>query len=207
MYDQLRGRLLELSPTCAVLEVGGIGFDLRIPLSTFEKLKGLKEVSAYTHLHVREDDLRLFGFASRAERDLFRLCLSVTGVGPSIALAALSAMAPARLVKALAEGDAAQLQEIKGVGRKLAERLALELRDRVGALAVACGAEGSLSREATEVVRRPEVADTIAALITLGFERKTATERARLAALEQLKTSADGALDVEKLIKTCLRRA
>ena len=102
MYHHLRGQIVELSPTSAVMDVSGVGYDLRIPLSTFDRLKGQKEAHLFTHLHVREDELRLYGFATVAERELFRFLSSVSGVGPSIALAALCTLAPEDIARALA---------------------------------------------------------------------------------------------------------
>lgn len=90
MYHHIRGEVSALSPTSAVIETGGIGYEIRIPVSTYDRLKGKKEAHLLLHLHVREDDLRLYGFATPSERDIFRLFLSVAGVGPSIALTSLS---------------------------------------------------------------------------------------------------------------------
>lgn len=202
---------MSLSPTSAVVEAGGVGFDLRIPLSTYERLKGKKESCLYTHLHVREDDLRLFGFATLEERDFFRLIQSVGGVGPSIALAALCALSPAEVARALVGSDHKTLQKIKGVGRKLAERLILELRDRVGDLALRLGMTevsprpGDLARGGScPPGRLPEDSDAILALIGLGFERREAEAR-----VEEARTALLGSrspqTDVESIIKWCLR--
>jgi len=197
-----------------VVVAGGIGFDLRIPLSTYEKLKGKKEAFLFTHFHVREDELKLFGFASPAERDLFRLLLSVTGVGPSIALASLCTLSPQEMARAISLGELKVLQTIKGVGRKLAERMVLELRERASSLLISLdgssptkGSSSSKGERSEEILRSPEAADAIGALITLGFERKTAEERVA-ATLVALKGSGSGndPYPVEQLIKECLRR-
>ncbi len=210
MYHHLRGDLCDLTPTTAVVEAGGVGFDLRIPISTYERLKGKKEARLFTHLHVREDELRLFGFATTGERDLFRMLLSVTGVGPSIAVAALSALSPADVARSISTGDLKTLQRIKGVGRKLAERLALELRDRVGVILVELGVGGSTAPAPPESVPSrlealavPDIADAVLALVGLGFDRKTAQERV-LEKLEAIQKSGRRA-DAETLIKDCLR--
>lgn len=200
--------MLELGPTSLVIECGGVGYDVRIPLSTYERLKRDSEACVYTHFYVREDELRLYGFATTAERDLFRLLLSVNGVGPSIALAALCALSPAELARAVAASDLRVLQRIKGVGRKLAQRLAVELGDRaerllesLGVAEVPAGAEGStFARSATAAAE-----DAVAALVTLGFEKKTAEEKVA-AALERLRSSGgETPVGVEALIRESLR--
>lgn len=192
------------------MEAGGIGFDLQIPLSTYRRLKGLKEATVLTHFYVREDEQRLFGFATPGERDLFRLILSVSGVGPSIALACLCALTPQEVAGSIAAGDIRVLQKVKGVGRKLAERLVLELRDRVGRLLQALGIEDTV-RVATVIsgsvdaghTRVPAVCDAVLALVGLGFERKKAEGRAE----DTYRALGGGKaeVDLETLIKECLR--
>lgn len=188
------------------MEANGIGYEVRIPLSTYSALKAQGESTVFTHFHVREDEQRLYGFATTAERDLFRLLLSVSGVGPTIALAALCAFSPDHVLTALAQEDVKQLQKIRGVGRKLAERLIVELRDRVaeikpdlaGARTLppsrsAAGARSPLPREGT---------DAAMALVRLGFDRKSA-EALVVARLEHYAKSGQ-VPDVETLIKDCL---
>ncbi|MEE3181690.1 MAG: Holliday junction branch migration protein RuvA, partial [Planctomycetota bacterium] len=136
MYHHLRGKLIELSSLNAVVETSGVGWDVHVPLSTSSLLGEAlgEEVLLYTHLLVREDVLKLFGFLSTEERALFRLLLSVSGTGPAIALQALSAFTVGELISDLSSGDVNSLKRIKGVGKKLAERLVLELRDKAGLL-------------------------------------------------------------------------
>jgi Holliday junction DNA helicase RuvA len=210
MYHHVRGEVLDLSPTAVVVEAGGIGFDLRIPLSTYRQLKGKTEALLLTHFHVREDEHRLFGFATAAERDLFRLLVSVSSVGPATALACLCALTPEEVVRAILADDFRTLQRVKGVGRRLAERLALELKDRLDGLAKTLGVaapQASLSRPTglnPSAAATPEVADAVLALVSLGFERKKAEERVQ----ETLKSFAGEAreLDVEAIVKECLRQ-
>ncbi|MGQ9589099.1 MAG: Holliday junction branch migration protein RuvA [Planctomycetota bacterium] len=208
MYHHLRGKVLDLGPTSLVIEAGGVGYDVRIPLSTFERVQGSAETCIYTHLYVREDDLRLYGFATLAERDLFRLLLSVNGVGPSIALAALSSLAPAEVARALAAGDLDVLQRVKGVGKKLAERLAVELRDRAERLLPVLGVSPSAAARVKGPLARAlsrEAEEAVAALLTLGFDKKAAEERAR-GAVERLRASEpEKPVPVEKIIRECLR--
>ena len=211
MYHHIRGELSQLTPALAVVESGGVGFELRIPLSTFERLKGKKEILLFTHLHVREDDLRLYGFATSGERELFRLLLSVAGVGPSIALQSLSALSPEEVVRAIGAGDLKTIQRIKGVGKKLAERLVLELRDRVGVFGGGSGGGHSGTRggagaphSAHRLFGNQDAADAVEALVmSLGFERRNAEEKV-IEACERLQAGGRRA-DAEALIKECLR--
>ncbi len=211
MYHHVRGDLRELTPASAVVEAGGIGFDVRIPLSTFERLRGQTQACLFTHYHVREDEHRIYGFATKAERDLFRLLISVTGVGPTIAVQALSALSPADVAGAICQGDLKVLQKVKGVGKKLAERLVIELRDRVGGLLVVLGASQTLidaSLLATPLrdplLGQPAASDAVLALVSLGFDRKQAEDRVT-ARLRSLNAAGESRLDAETLIKDCLR--
>ncbi len=208
MYHHLRGKVVDLGPTSVVIEVSGVGYDLRIPLSTFERLKGAAEADVYTHLHVREDELRLFGFGTPEERELFRLLLSVSGVGPGIALSALCALSPTELAQALAASDHKLLQRVKGVGRKLAERLSLELRERAQKLLPVLGVVGTPDRRpqssAEDPIRRSRDAqDAIAALVSLGFEKKSAEER--VDATSARLSAGARTVPIETFIKECLR--
>ena len=136
MYHHLRGRLIELGSLSAVVETSGVGWHVEIPLSTRSLIGDRlgEEVLLYTHLLVREDVLKLFGFSTLEERELFRLLLSVSGTGPKIALQALSAFTVKELIRDLGSSDVDSLKRIKGVGKKLAERMVLELRDKAGVL-------------------------------------------------------------------------
>lgn len=195
MIARLEGVLTEKSPDGVVLDVHGVGYDVRVPLSTFFELPDEgKVVRLRIHTHVREDALSLYGFLSETERALFRLLLSTSGVGPKLALAILSGLPVPKLVAALRSGDLAALTGIPGVGKKTAERIALELREKTLGL---------------EVDLRPERApasDTAAAaesaLANLGYPRPHA-ERAVKKALEALPEGAS----LESLIKEALRVA
>src|SRR6266545_5019975 len=140
MIAHLRGRLLSLTPEHAVLDVQGVGYALALPLPTYYELQKLPqgaEVSLHVHTHVREDALALYGFWSERERQLFERLLTVSGVGPRLARAILSGLPPEDLLRALAAGDVARLTRIPGVGKKTAERLVLELREKAAELQVA----------------------------------------------------------------------
>jgi len=169
MYESVRGRLLEKDPSRCVVEAGGFGWSIAIPTSTYDRLPRLgDEVSLRLHLvqPERGGDWRLFGFASEDERALFRACLKVAGVGPSTAIALLSGMAPAALEAAVVGRDVAALTRVKGVGRKTAERLVVELRHAFA------GGTGP-----APVPRTGPVADAAAALAALGLEPSDAVER------------------------------
>ena len=134
MIGRLEGVLIEKTPEAVVLDVHGVGYELRVPLSTFFELPDEgKTVRLRVHTHVREDAFLLFGFGTELERGLFRLLLGASGVGPKLALAILSGLSAERLIAALRAGDLAALVGIPGVGKKTAERMVVELRDRVGA--------------------------------------------------------------------------
>lgn len=174
MIAWLRGRLVEKQPNRIVLDVHGVGYDVAVPLSTFYALGDAGcETVLRIHTHVREDALALFGFGTARELDLFERLITISGVGPKLALAVLSGIEPADLVRAIQRGDIKRLTGIPGVGRKTAERIALELKDR-------------LPESAAEAVRETPGGrlreDLLSALLNLGYHRPHA-ERAIDAAL------------------------
>jgi Holliday junction DNA helicase RuvA len=192
---QLEGVIAEKTPDLLVLDVHGVGYELRVPLSTFFALPDEgKVVRLRVHTHVREDAFWLFGFATELERTLFRLLLGASGVGPKLALAILSGLPVERLVAALRAGDLASLVGIPGVGKKTAERMVVELRDRVGALELASAPAGPARDDAA--------ASAESALVNLGYPRAHA-EKAVRRALETLPESPG----LEALIKEALRAA
>ena len=169
MIAYIRGILAEKEPTRAVIEAGGVGYELLISLSTYEKLPRTGfEAKLLAYHCVREDDELLFGFASEDERELFAKLTSVSGVGPKIARAILSGSSVGELSLAIAGGDAKRLSAIKGVGKKTAEKICVELRDKVSALAAAgIGGKGAVA---------PLVGDAVAALRALGFNEETSSK-------------------------------
>jgi Holliday junction DNA helicase RuvA len=129
----LEGRVAEKAADRVVLDVGGVGYDIAVPVSTAARLPGIgRPARLFTRMHVRDDALLLFGFASTDERGLFDLLVTVNGIGPKVALAFLSALAPHALRRAVASGDVAALTVVPGVGRKVAQRVVLDLKDRLG---------------------------------------------------------------------------
>lgn len=160
MIRYLKGTVLKKNPSSVVLLVGGVGLEASCPASTLAQLSEGQEATLHTKLVVREDDLSLFGFADERSLELFELLLSVSGVGPRVALNLLSSQTPALLARALAEGDLRLLTAAQGVGKKLAERIALELRGKVPA---------HLMGEGGRLVRSSQTEEAELALITLGF--------------------------------------
>lgn len=177
MIAHLRGRLAEKVPGRLVLDVHGVGYEVQVPLSTFSEVgEPGANVSLRIHTHVREDTLALFGFASRLELDLFERLIGVNGVGPKLALAVLSGIEPRDLVDAVRRGEHARLNAVPGVGRKTAERIGLELKDKLPAPGPEDAGE---PRPGTGANLR---ADVLSALLNLGYPRPAA-ERATEAAL------------------------
>ena len=178
MIAQLRGRLVEKHPNRVVVDVQGVGYDVHVPLSTFYGLgEPGGDVVFRVHTHVREDTLALFGFATALELQLFQRLIGITGIGPRLALAVLSGIDSADLVRAVLQGDVARLTGIPGVGKKTAERIGLELKDRLPT-GLDLEPDGP-DLEAGEVDMR---GDLLSALLNLGYHRPLA-ERAVSAAL------------------------
>jgi len=194
VISRLRGRLLECDVTGVLVDVQGVGFAVAVPLSTFDHLPKVgEEVILHTWLGVREDSLTLYGFSSVAERSLFLLLLTVTGIGPRLALNILSCLPVSSFCTAVAEGDIKTLTRISGIGKRSAERLVVELRDRVAEIAP------SLAGRAAPTVSR-EAVDAIAALETLGFK----SEAARQAVQAVCEPSKDTQPSAESLIRKAL---
>jgi Holliday junction DNA helicase RuvA len=177
MITFLHGKLVEAIPTQAIIDVHGVGYEVLIPLSSFDKLPAQGgEVKLLTHLSVREDAHVLYGFMTSAERDLFRLLINnVSGIGPKTALNVLSGMTVTAFRGAVAGGDFKALSQISGIGKKTAERIVVELKDKVG---TAAGWEAS-SAQRTLSSSDQRVADAVAALVALGFKQMEAMDTVR----------------------------
>src|SRR5579864_3774697 len=191
MIGSLRGKLVEKRPNQVLIEVGGVGYQVQIPLSTFAGLGALQaETALLIHTHVREDALALYGFLTAREKHCFELLISASGVGPSLALKILSGMGIEELVPAIRKGDLAQLVRIPGVGRKTAERMVVELRDKLAAVDV---------REAGKPGTRSQLeSDVASALVNLGYDERSVEK-----AIE--KARATGSADFEKLLRDSLQ--
>lgn len=164
MISRLQGQLIEKQPPVLVVEIQGLGYELEAPMSTFYKVTLGAPVLLFVHQVVREDAHLLYGFASREERDMFRMLLKVNGVGPKMALAILSGMEADAFAACVRQNDVATLTRIPGVGKKTAERLVIEMRDRVGDGAAALPGLGGIALPAL-----PE-RDAVTALIALGYK-------------------------------------
>jgi Holliday junction DNA helicase RuvA len=201
MIAWLEGNLREKSPTRVVLDVRGVGYELMVPLSTFETLPDLgKTVSLLVHTAVREDAIQLFGFATSLEKELFHLLLRASRVGPRLAQSILSGMEPARLLQRLREADAKGLRKAPGVGPKLAERIAVELRDDAEKLAARLGAADAGRTDPLGGSVDPSD-ELLSALTNLGYPPAQAGRVVEAALAE---SSPDAGL--EDLIRVALRR-
>jgi len=169
MIAHLRGKLIAKHPNQAIVEAAGVGYDVSISVPTFSELPALNsEVSFFIHTHVREDALALFGFLRAQEKQLFEKLLSVSGIGPKLAITILSGMPADTMVAAIKGNNVAALTRIPGIGKKTAERMVLELRDKLDAFGVEAQAAAAMS---------PVEEDVISALLNLGYQRAIA-ERA-----------------------------
>ncbi|MGP8157625.1 MAG: Holliday junction branch migration protein RuvA [Candidatus Acidiferrales bacterium] len=191
MIGSLRGKLAEKRPNHILLDVGGVGYHVQIPLSTFASLGSLHdETTLLIHTHVREDQFALYGFLTAREKHCFELLISASGVGPSLALKILSGMGLEDLVPAIRKGDLAQLVRIPGVGRKTAERIVVELRDKLAVV--------DLPDTGKRATRSELESDVASALVNLGYDARSverAVEKARAA----------GAADFDKLVRDSLQ--
>lgn len=202
MIAFLHGRLTEALPSVITIDVHGVGYEVLIPLSSFDRLPAVgQEVRILTHLAVREDAHILFGFMSSAERDLFRLLVqTVSGIGPKLALNVLSGLSVPAFQAAVTSGDIKSLSSISGVGRKTAERIVVELKDKLGGLPAGTpGAAGSGDRPGPG--EGSTLQDAVAALVALGFKPVDATNSVR-GAISLLGESAP----VDQLVRACLKR-
>ena len=200
MIAQLSGKLIQKEPNTVIIDVGGVGYDITIPLSTFYELgePGI-DVSLKIHTHVREDVLQLFGFWTAREKELFLKLTSVSGVGPKLAVTMLSGMPAIELVRAITDNDLARLTSIPGVGRKTAERVVVELRDKLSSIALEAREADRGSRELATgdaAVRD----DTVAALMSLGYPKAIAERAVSFAVREE------GERTIEAVLKRALRR-
>jgi Holliday junction DNA helicase RuvA len=169
MIAHLRGSILEKQPGRLVLEAGGVGYDIAVSIHSFTSLPAAgAQAALFIHTHVREDALSLFGFAAREEKQLFERLITVSGVGPRLAITILGGLTPERLVAALRAQDHATLTRIPGVGKKLAERLVVELRDKLEGLG------GAPAPVAGASAAGPAAEDVLSALVNLGYQRASA---------------------------------
>ncbi len=169
MIGFLRGKVVSAKPTQIILDVNGVGYLVNISISTFEKISDQNEISLFIHTHVREDALSLYGFYTEAEKEMFELLISISGIGPKVALSILSGISVDELQNAIQTENVSRLVSVPGVGRKTAERVVLELKSKVGFIetAVSKGIDYTVKQEA------------VLALTTLGYNQKVAEKVVR----------------------------
>lgn len=195
MIAHLRGRLSLKTPNQAIVDCGGVGYDVVISVATFSALPAEgNEVSLHIHTHVREDQLALFGFAEREEKRLFEKLLTISGIGPKLAITVLSGISADRLVAAIRSGDHATLTRIPGIGKKTAERVVLELKDKLDDFGAAAPAEGGGASHG------PAGDDALSALVNLGYPRPVAQKAIETA----IARNPDAAADFETLFRAAM---
>ena len=197
MIAHLSGTLLAKAPQSLIVENGGVGYEVTVPLSTFYALPEQDgKVSLHIYTHVREDALMLFGFYTTLEKEMFTMLISVSGIGPKLATNILSGIGPEELLEAMARGDTARMQSIPGVGRKTSERIALELRERAMKL------KGTLEPSVSQVIPSQDqgmLDDAASALVNLGYSAKSARD-----AVEKARSRLE-TFNLQSLIKEALR--
>jgi Holliday junction DNA helicase RuvA len=192
MYEFIRGRLTEKTPTYAVIETGGIGYLFNISLHTYAQLKENEICSLFVHMVVREDAMLFFGFAGADERELFRHLISVSGIGPNTARMILSSLQPAEIIQAIVQGNTPLLQSIKGIGSKTAQRLIVDLKDKLS--------KDLISNEKLPGEYNTRKEEALSGLIILGFSKMVAEK-----ALTKVIEKEGSALPVEQLIRYALK--
>ena len=191
MITQIKGRLVEKSPTELVVDCNGVGYSINISLNTFSQLNDEENIKLFTHLIVKEDSHTLFGFSTKSERELFKLLISVSGVGASTARTMLSSLNPVEIISSINNEDVNSVQSIKGIGSKTAQRIILELKDKVLSLESDDSQIQMISKDADEAITALEV---------LGYSRKQTSK-----IVNQIKTENHG-ISVESLIKKALNK-
>jgi Holliday junction DNA helicase RuvA len=198
VFEYIEGRIVGRTAARLCVDVGGVGYDLAVPLIATFPASGKAKI--FTHLVVREDSHTLYGFPDRETRELFRLLLSARGVGPVMGLAILSGMPAADLVEAIASGDAKKLTRVKGVGQKTADGIVLDLRDKADLLRAACSGSPEAPLPSSKRVD-PNVEDAVNALVSIGYSEKQAR-----AGVERAALSVD-TKDLEALVRAALAGA
>ncbi len=192
MFDFIYGNIACKNPTTVTIETNGIGYKLHIPLSTFEKISNKEKTKLYTKLTIRDDEIKIYGFYSLEERDMFNLLLSVNGVGSNVALTILSSSSISQFESYVVSNDPKSLQRIKGIGKKTAERIILELKESIKSVL-------PYSKSSAETKNMAIISDAIMAMISLGYARPEAEK-----AVSKATDNVDVTEGVEVLIKEAL---
>lgn len=192
MITHLRGRLIDKTPTHIVVECGGVGYFLNISLYTFEKLPSDENIFIYTYLQVREDAQNLYGFIEKSEREVFVHLISVSGIGASTARTMLSSLSPSQIIEAITMEDVALIKSVKGIGPKTAQRLIIDLKDKIS----------TVDAEQSHLMPRdnPQREEALSALETLGYKRKQSTKIVRQILAD------DPLASIETIIKQALKK-
>jgi Holliday junction DNA helicase RuvA len=197
MIEYIRGIIDELTPTEAVLEANGVGYKLAISLNTYSAIQGKEQAKLYAYESIREDAYQLFGFATKRERELFELLISISGVGGQTARTILSAYSPAELSNIISNEQANMLKSVKGIGLKTAQRIIVELKDKI--VSIAAGIP-TAAAPATPNINKETVNEAVSALVMLGFPAAAANKVVQGIAKEQPEST------VEQLIKLALKQ-
>ncbi|MFL2595918.1 MAG: Holliday junction branch migration protein RuvA [Flavobacteriaceae bacterium] len=192
MITQLRGRLVEKSPTSVVIDCQGVGYLVNISLFTYGQLKDDENIQLYTHLQVREDAHTLYGFSTDLERQLFRLLIGISGIGANTARTMLSSLSPSEIGQAIQNDQVNVIQSVKGIGAKTAQRVVIELRDKVQSVIADAGIPAVSSNTNRE--------EALSALVVLGYQTKSCVK-----ILDEL-LSMDAEMSVERLIRNALNK-
>ncbi|MEC8637739.1 MAG: Holliday junction branch migration protein RuvA [Bacteroidota bacterium] len=192
MITQLRGRLVEKSPTSVVIDCQGVGYLVNISLFTYGQLKDDENIQLYTHLQVREDAHTLYGFSTDLERQLFRLLIGISGIGANTARTMLSSLSPSEIGQAIQNDQVNVIQSVKGIGAKTAQRVVIELRDKVQSVIADAGIHAVSSNTNRE--------EALSALVVLGYQTKSCVK-----ILDEL-LSMDAEMSVERLIRNALNK-
>jgi holliday junction DNA helicase RuvA len=196
MIAYLKGKLIHKDPSHAIIEVNGVGYQVNISLNTFAEIKDKEDIRLSTYFHVREDAQVLFGFATEAEKQMFQYLISVNGVGPSTALVVLSFLPPEELKSAIIREDAAALQAVKGIGGKTAQRLILELKDKLKK-----DTQDEMPGN-TGLIRNTVRHEALSALVTLGIAKPTAEK-----SVDAVLKKSGNTISLEELVKQALKNA
>lgn len=192
MITQLQGKLVEKNPTYVVIDCGGVGYFVNITLHTFSSLSNSEFIKLYTHLQIKEDSHTLYGFLTKAEREIFVLLLSVSGVGANTARTMLSSLTAAHIRSAIINGDVVSIQSVKGIGAKTAQRVILDLREKMVKL--------QDFEDVSLTTPNTNKEEALAALEVLGFARKQSEK-----VVDKIVKSASGEISVEEIIKQALK--
>ncbi len=188
MFAYLKGKLAFQDPTFVIIDIQGVGYEVKVSLNTFSKIKDREDIQLFTHFHVKEDAQTLFGFADQHEKSIFQHLISISGVGPSTGLMVLSSLSPEEVEEAIMGEDVRTIQGVKGIGAKTAQRIILELKDKIGR-------ESASSRN---TIRN----EALAALVTLGINKAAAQK-----SIEKIMKDRSGEISLEELIKLALKAA